>query len=64
MNPGINEPWLSYVKDETALLHELYFGVTSVILVVPVTVNESIESQAIRPATGEINNIDLWIVLS
>lgn len=35
-----------------------------IILSLPVTVYERIESQTIRPAIGEIKNIDLWIVLS
>lgn len=35
-----------------------------IIVFLPVTVYECIDSQTIRPAIGEIKNIDLWIVLS
>ena len=30
----------------------------------PMTVDESVQSQAIRPAGGEVNDINLWIITS
>lgn len=33
-------------------------------LLLPMTVDECIKSQSIRPTAGEIENVDLWVIAS